>query len=119
MKQIKKLKENEVILCRTQEECEAIAELLHKEGQKWNDGKSYLESRPWEVHKSIYFYFHVLDNTFMDYQRMLPKNYTIHNAQDFLPPQQDPIKQAIIEMIKEWHDSKFQKPLINILRARL
>lgn len=33
--------------------------------------------------------------------------------------QKDPVKQAIIEIIKEWHDNKFQKNLITILRERL
>lgn len=33
--------------------------------------------------------------------------------------QKDPVKQAIEEIIKEWHDNKFQKDLITILREML
>lgn len=127
MKIIKDLGEKEVIWCKTLEECEKIAELLHRDGRRWNDGKSYLEHKLWADYKYSKFCFHVSDNTFIDYQCSLPEDYTIHHAKDFFPPQKyytpqevKVITNALIDdIIKEYHESKFQKNLLHILRERL
>lgn len=39
------LKVGEVILCRTEGECEAILDLMHEAWLKWHDGTSYKENR--------------------------------------------------------------------------
>jgi len=45
MKKVTDLKENECILCTTQEECDAIQDLMHEAWLKWCDGRSYKERR--------------------------------------------------------------------------
>ena len=121
MKNVKDLKEKEVILCSTQEECKAIAELLDKEGFMWFDGGSYIEFKPWV---SIYigeFCFSPYTKKYCNLGYWVENGCTIHEAKDFLPTKEttDPTKQVLQEIIKEWHESKIEKSLINLIRERL
>lgn len=49
MRDIKSLKENEVIHCETEEEAKAICKLFHEAGKRWGDGNSYLDFAGWHV----------------------------------------------------------------------
>lgn len=124
MKNVKDLKEKEIILCITEEECEAIAELLDREGFRWCDGDSYIESK---VYDSVFdgnFAFNPYYGVWLTFT-YTDNNYTIHKAKDFLPTSghktftTDPTKQVLQEIIKEWHESKMEKSLINLIRERL
>jgi len=127
MKNIKDLGEKEVIWCKTLDECEAIAELLDKEWLKWCGGVSYLEDKVWVNEDVSVFCFNPKKGNWcwLDYYE--EHNYTIHHAKDFFPPQKlytpqevKVITNALIDdIIKEYHESKFQKNLLHILRERL
>jgi len=132
MKNIKDLGEKEVIWCVTLEECEAMAALLDKAGLRWCGGESYLEDKVWINEDISVFCFNPNKGEWcwLDYYE--EHNYNIHTAKeffakDFFPPQKyytpqevRVITNALIDdIIKEYHESNLQKPLINILRERM
>lgn len=118
MKQIKDLGEKEVIWCKTQEECEAIAELLDNEGFTWHSGTPYLKKPLWEYDVVNGFCFYPFDGSYESLHNFKKKNYTIHNAKDFLGKPNE-VKQELQDILNEWAKSKFQIPLNVIIRERL
>jgi len=123
MKQVKDLGEKEVILCTTPEECEAIAELLDKEGLKWGTGHTYLEKKYWEKLRIGHFCFYPKEGTFDSLSYFSEFNFIVHNAKDFFEESinklSEEIKQELQSIISEWHKSNMQKSLIEIIRERL
>lgn len=121
MKTVKDLKEKEVILCITQEECEAISELLHKSGFEWLSGSTYKEFKPWVCNYVGDFCFSPYSKEYCNLGYWVENGGIIHEAKDFLPTKEttDPTKQVLQEIINEWHESKMEKSLINLIRERL
>ena len=129
MKKIKDLGEKEVILCTTLEECNAIGELLDKEGFMWDDGDSYIECKPWISLDIEQFCFYPHDGEWCWLNYYKEYDYTIHAAKDFFPesPQKlytsqevKVITNALLsDILSEWAEGKFQKGLNVIIRERL
>lgn len=77
------LKENECIHCETEEQANAICELMHEAGLKWCSGESYLSENCYEAYKSETCYFSAEGQfCYLDYYKR--NGYTIYKAEQFL-----------------------------------
>jgi len=121
MKQIKDLGEKEVILCKTRTECEAITNLLDKEKYLTASGRDYKQFKNSWNGLLTSFGFCPFYGTFDEGSYFINKNYTIHNAKDFIVEKQvsSEVKEELQDILKEWTELKFQKGLNLILRERL
>lgn len=128
MKNVKYLKENEVIWCKTKDECEAIAELLHKENFVWKNGVTYTKDKLWENQYIRNFCFRPRTGNWGVLELFQYKGHTIHEAKDFIASPEKLYTESEVKLIqmlllediiKDWHKSKFQKQLITIIRERL
>jgi hypothetical protein len=123
MKDIKDLGEKEVIWCKNTEECEKIANLLHSERFKWGDGDPYKSYRVWLSTYNEVFCFYPNDGTYCSLDYFKSQGFVIYEAKDFLKetPKQlyNEVKEELQSIISEWHESKVQKPLIEIIREHL
>lgn len=80
MKNIKDLKENEVIVCRSEQEAIQIRQLMHDAGFKWCTGESYIE-KEW-YYKGITY--SPKRGTHLHLSLMYPFEKRIHEAKDFI-----------------------------------
>jgi hypothetical protein len=80
MKQIKDLREKDVILCTTQSECEAIAELLDTR----NNSYYWQQDKPYKDKYIGNFCYNVFNNTFAPLFYYESEGFTIHLAKDFI-----------------------------------
>ena len=114
MKQIKDLGEKEVIWCKTQSECEAIAELIDEK-----NGNDYWKTeRHFDNDYIDSFCFNVKLDTCSPLWYYQKEGYIIHNAKDFLEKPNE-VKEELQDILKEWEESKFLKGLNKIIRERL
>lgn len=80
MKKVTDLKENEGIVCRNEQEAKQIMQLMHDAGLKWCTGQSYFKVDMY-YNEIVYVPF---AGTHLIIESAIHKNYTIHEAKDFI-----------------------------------
>lgn len=102
MKQITSLWPKECILCTTQEECDAIMDMMHDAGLTWNDWDSYKEYRlSGYLPSHCYFPFEWECWSKTHYEK---EWYTIYPASDFIEKERKP-KQGEWVFVRD-HDNE-------------
>ena len=82
MKKVTDLKKNECILCTTLEECDAILDLMHEAGLKWNTGGLYKDERDVKYLPNKCYYPY--DGAYSDKAYAKECWYKIYTASDFI-----------------------------------
>lgn len=85
MKKVTDLKENEVIVCRSEQEAKQIRQLMHDAGLKWCTGESYLE-RYLNYNEICYYPY---TGSCILLKDLKNHNRIIHEAKDFIIEEKD------------------------------
>jgi len=86
MKKLKDLGKNDVIHCPDEKDVKPLMELFDKEGFRWLNRDSYIETPCWDKYKQNTCY-RVKHRRYSSLQYYKEQGYTIHQAKDFLYPQ--------------------------------
>lgn len=97
LRKVTELGQNEGILCRSEDEANAICQLMHDAGLKWCNGKSYIEQGRMSFMKDFNVYS-PHKSTRMSKGYAERSGMTLHPASDFLQPIYEVTREQLLEL---------------------
>ena len=99
---VTELKENEGILCTTEQEATAICRLMHEAELRWRSNNKYIDKNRWECADEGGLVYYPFDGWQSDSKSAKDEKRTTYPASDFLTPKpaETPNQPRLIDFLK-------------------